>query len=56
MKISFEVPKGFLGCGLTMIYRDENGFAMYSTSITSDEVSGDKVLILPRKEKQDDAQ
>lgn len=56
MKISFEVPKGFLGCGLTMVYENEHGLNMYSTSITPDEVSGDKTMILPREEKLDDAQ
>lgn len=56
MKISFEVPKGFLGCGLTMIFKDDTGVQMYSTAITPDEVSGDKTMILPREEKLDDAQ
>lgn len=48
MKISFDVPNGFLGCGITMVYEDENGIKMYSTSITPDEVAGDKVVVLPR--------
>ena len=56
MKISFEVPKGFLGCGLTMVYENEHGLNMYSTSITPDEVAGGKVVNLPREVKLDDAE
>lgn len=55
MKISFDVPKGFLGCGITMIYNDaENGLCMYSRSITPDEVAADKVLTLPGEGKQNE--
>ena len=53
MKISFDVPNGFLGCGVTMIFENENGVNMYSTAITPDEVAGDNVIALPRKEKND---
>ena len=53
MKISFDIPKGFLGCGVTMMYEDAQGFHMYSTTITPDEVGGEKVLTIPRKEKDD---
>lgn len=54
MKISFDVPAGFIGCGITMVFENENGVNMYSTTITPDEVAGDKVLTLPRKEKQNE--
>ena len=48
MKMTFDIPDGFLGCGITMVYEDETGTNMYSTSITPAEVGGDKVLALPR--------
>ena len=54
MKMSFDVPNGFLGCGLTMVYENEHGLNMYSTSITPDEVAGDKVVKLPREVKQNE--
>lgn len=55
MKISFDVPEGFLGCGITMIYVNrENGMCMYSRSITPDEVAGDKVVKLPVEGKQNE--
>ena len=54
MKISFDVPKGFLGCGVTMVFEDENGVNMYSTAITPDEVASDNVVVLPRKGNDDD--
>ena len=54
MKISFDVPNGFLGCGVTMVYEDETGMKMYSTSVTPDEVAGDKVVALPRWENADE--
>ena len=54
MKMSFDVPEGFLGCGLTMVYENEHGLNMYSTSITPDEVAGDKVVKLPREVRHDD--
>ena len=50
MKISFDVPNGFLGCGITMVYEDDNGIHMYSTSVTPDEVVSDKAVVLPRQE------
>lgn len=50
MKISFEVPRGFKGCGITMVFDDENGVNMYSTSVTLDEVAGEKVVTLPRND------
>ena len=54
MKMSFDVPEGFLGCGLTMVYENDRGLNMYSTSITPDEVAGDKVVKLPREVKQNE--
>lgn len=51
MKLSLELPDGFRGCGITMVYEDENGLNMYSTSVTPDEVAGDKALALPRGEE-----
>lgn len=47
MKISFEVPKGFRACGITMVFDDEDGLHMYSTTVTLDEVAGEKVVMLP---------
>ena len=48
MKISFEVPVGFRGCGITMVFDDKEGIHMYSTTVTIDEVAGEKVVTLPR--------
>ena len=56
MKISFDVPNGFLGCGVTMVYEDADGLKMYSTTITPDEVAGDKVVALPRRGKDDESE
>ena len=53
MKMSFDIPDGFLGCGVTMVYEDENGINMYSTSVTPDEVGGEAILVLPRIAKED---
>lgn len=53
MRVAFDVPDGFLGCGVTMIYENENGVNMYSTSVTPDEVGGDVILVLPRQEKEE---
>ncbi|MBP5710015.1 MAG: hypothetical protein J6W84_03455 [Bacteroidales bacterium] len=50
--MSFDIPDGFRGCGITMVYEDENGLNMYSTSITPAEVGGDKVLVLPRNDEE----
>ena len=49
MKLCLEVPDTFKACGITIIYDDAfKGYAIYSTSITRDEVGGDKELALPR--------
>lgn len=53
MKISFEVPKGFMACGITMVYSDEEGIQMYSTTVSLDEVAGEKVVTLPEVEVND---
>lgn len=50
MKISFEVPRGFRGCGITMVFDDDNGVNMYSTTVTCEEVAGEKVVTLPRND------
>ena len=50
MKISFEVPRGFAGCGITIVFDDENGIQMYSTTVTCEEVAGEKVVTLPRND------
>lgn len=53
MKLILEVPKGFEACGITIIYDgDVRGQAIYSTSITRDEVAGEKVLVLPMREEE----
>ena len=50
MKMTFDVPDGFLGCGITMVYEnDERCVCMYSTSVTPDDVAAEKVLVLPRE-------
>ena len=50
MKLCFEVPDTFKACGVTMIYDDPvRGYAIYSSSVTADEVAGEKVLVLPRE-------
>ena len=50
MKLCFEVPDTFMACGVTLIYDDgARGYAMYSSSVTADEVAGEKVLVLPRE-------
>ena len=50
MKLCFEVPDTFEACGITIVYEaGVRGQAIYSASITRDEVGGEKVLELPRK-------
>jgi len=53
MRISFEVPKGFMACGVSMVYSDEEGIHMYSTTVALDEVAGEKVVTLPKVEVND---
>ena len=53
MRISFEVPKGFMACGVSMVYSDDEGIHMYSTTVTSEEVAGEKVVTLPEVEAND---
>lgn len=53
-RMAFDIPDGFLGCGITMVYEDENGLNMYSTSVTPAEVGGDKLIILPRNNEEGD--
>lgn len=48
MKISFEVPRGFKGCGITMVFDDMDGIHMYSTTVTLDDVAGEKVVTLSK--------
>jgi len=50
MKISFEVPKGFMACGISIVYGDEEGIQMHSTTVTLDEVANEKVVALPEVE------
>lgn len=52
MKISFEAPKGFRACGITMVFDDEDGLHIYSTTVTIDEVAGEKVVTLPREKTE----
>lgn len=55
MKLCLEVPDTFAACGITMIYDDKmRGFAIYSSSITRDEVGGERVLKLPREDAYED--
>lgn len=56
MRMTFDIPDGFLGCGITMVYEDDNGINMYSTSITPAEVGGEAILVLPRKGVQNESE
>lgn len=53
MKLILEVPDTFEACGITIIYDGGvRGHAMFSASITRDEVEYEKVLTLPRREEE----
>ncbi len=53
MRLNFELPEGFVACGVTMVFQDETGMNIYSTSITPDEVAAEKVITLPRGNNDD---